>query len=45
MLLEWKDVLVFLKFERVNLYKGSPRPRWEDNVGMDLKRIGVNRRN
>ena len=24
---------------------GSPRRRWEDNLRMDLKEIGVNRRN
>ena len=24
---------------------GSPRRRWEDNVGMDLKEIGINTRN
>ena len=24
---------------------GSPRRRWEDNIGMDLKKIGINTRN
>ena len=23
---------------------GRPRRRWEDNIGMDLKEIGINRR-
>ena len=24
---------------------GRPRRRWEDNIGMNLKEIGINRRN
>ena len=24
---------------------GRPRRRWEDNIGIDLKRIGINLRN
>ena len=24
---------------------GRPRPRWEDNIRMDLKEIGINTRN
>ena len=24
---------------------GRPRRRWEDNIGMDIKEIGINKRN
>ena len=50
MLSEWmKKAGELSKFEQVNLQgrelSAKPRQRWEDNVRMDLKEIGINTRN
>jgi hypothetical protein len=44
----WKKVGVLSKFLQVHLQErplGRPRHRWEDNIRMDLKEIGINTRN
>ena len=44
---EWKKV-VLSKFNRYTCRKETfrkPRHRWEDNIRMDLKEIGMNKRN
>jgi hypothetical protein len=33
------------KFYNVHLHERNPRRRWEENIRMDLKEIGINTRN
>ena len=49
MLPEWRKIGVLSKYQQVNLKKkktlGKPRRRCEVNIRMDLKEIGINKRN
>ena len=51
MKLEWKKIRVLSKFDQVPTTStekrplGRPRRRWEDNIRMDCKEIGINTRN
>ena len=40
MKLEWKEVGMLSKCIKANLHEGMLRRRWEDNVRIDLKKIG-----
>ena len=42
------NIGILSNFQQVNLGKrplGRPRRRWEDNIGRDLKEMGVSTRN
>ena len=45
----WKKVGLLSKFQQVHLQETdplrTPRRRWEENVRMDFKEIGINTRN